>query len=80
MYKRFDNYDCINVDSVRDIPMDYYGEIGVPISFLDKWNTEQYDIVYIRRSNFGEDLMVDGKLKFTRIVIRRKLDEEIQNN
>lgn len=37
-YPKYDNYDAINVDKVVDIPNDYFGEIGVPITFLDKWN------------------------------------------
>lgn len=39
-YPKYDNYDAINVDKVADIPEDYFGEIGVPITFLDKWAPE----------------------------------------
>lgn len=44
-YPRYDNYDAINVDKVVDIPKDYYGMIGVPITYLDKYNPDQFEIV-----------------------------------
>lgn len=44
-YPKYDNYDAINVDRLCDIPCDYYGVIGVPISFLDKYNPEQFEIL-----------------------------------
>ena len=44
-YPKYDNYDAINVDKVVDIPMDYFEHIGVPISFLDKYCPEQFEIV-----------------------------------
>ena len=44
-YPRYFNYDAINVDVTNDIPVDYYGEIGVPITFLDKYNPDQFEIV-----------------------------------
>lgn len=44
-YKRFDNYDAIIVDKVADIPCDYAGIMGVPITFLDKYNPEQFEII-----------------------------------
>lgn len=44
-YKRFSNYDAIIVDSVSDIPCDYSGVMGVPITFLDKYNPEQFEII-----------------------------------
>jgi len=45
LYQKYDNYDAINVDKVKDIPTDYKGVMGVPISFLDKHNPEQYEII-----------------------------------
>jgi hypothetical protein len=42
---KYDNYDAINVDSTKDIPCDYDGVMGVPITFLDKYNPEQFEIV-----------------------------------
>lgn len=44
-YPKYDNYDAINVDKVREIPVDYDGAIGVPITFLDKWNPEQFELL-----------------------------------
>ena len=46
-YLSFDNYDAINVDKTTDIPMDYDGVMGVPISFLDKYNPRQFEILGI---------------------------------
>lgn len=53
MYPKYDNYDAINVDKVSDIPMDYDGIMGVPITFLDKYNPEQFKIVGITKTWFG---------------------------
>jgi hypothetical protein len=44
-YPHYDNYDAIEVDKVKDIPLDYSGIMGVPISFMDKWNPDQFEIV-----------------------------------
>ncbi len=44
-YPTYDNYDAINVNKVADIPMDYDGIMGVPITFLDKYNPEQFEII-----------------------------------
>ena len=46
-YPKYDNYDAINVDKVLDIPVDYDGVMGVPITFLDKYNPEQFKILGI---------------------------------
>ena len=44
-YPNYENYDAINVDKVTDIPYDYDGVMGVPITFLDKYNPEQFKII-----------------------------------
>ena len=44
-YPTYDNYDAINVDKTREIPVDYAGAMGVPISFLDRHNPEQFEII-----------------------------------
>jgi hypothetical protein len=44
-YPRYDNYEAINVDKVSDIPMNYKGAMGVPITFLDKYNPNQFKII-----------------------------------
>ena len=46
-YPHYDNYDAINVDKTQDIPVDYAGAMGVPITFLDKYNPEQFEILGI---------------------------------
>ena len=51
-YPDYDNYDAINVDKVSDIPCDYEGVMGVPITFLDKYNPEQFEIITL---GIGED-------------------------
>lgn len=55
MYPRYDNYDAINVDATKDIPYDYPGVMGVPITFLDKYNPEQFEILGLTtgREEFG---------------------------
>jgi hypothetical protein len=44
-YPKFDHYDAINVDKTNEIPMDYNGNIGVPITFLNKYSPEQFEII-----------------------------------
>ena len=44
-YPKYDNFDAINVDRTKDIPIDYKGLIGVPITFMDKYNPEQFEII-----------------------------------
>ena len=44
-YPKYDNYDAINVDKTKDIPHDYDGAMGVPITFLDKYSPDQFDII-----------------------------------
>ena len=44
-FPHYDNYDAINVDKTKDIPLDWAGAMGVPITFLDKYNPEQFEIV-----------------------------------
>ena len=44
-YPNYDNYKAINIDKVSDIPMDYKGVMGVPVTFLDKYNPNQFEIV-----------------------------------
>lgn len=56
-YPRYDNYDAINVDKTAEIPMDYDGVMGVPISFLDKYCPEQFEIVAFRKGDDGKDLV-----------------------
>lgn len=57
-YDRFDNYDCINIDRISDIPVDYNKMMGVPISFLDKWNPEQFELIGMLSDNSGDNVYV----------------------
>ena len=57
-YPKFDNYDAINVDRVNEIPCDYAGLMGVPITFLDKYNPEQFKIVASSQTGCHPDSMV----------------------
>ncbi|MDI9314141.1 MAG: adenine-specific methyltransferase EcoRI family protein [Hydrotalea sp.] len=57
-YPKYDNYDAINVDKTSDIPVDYDGAMGVPITFLDKYNPDQFEIVGLGISNSGLDIGV----------------------
>ena len=54
-YPTYDNYDAINVDRVAEIPMDWDGAMGVPVTFLDKYNPEQFEVIGItdRDNNSG---------------------------
>lgn len=82
-YPRFDNYNAINVDKVVDIPCDYDGLMGVPITFLNSYNPEQFEIIdgigrysildNARTKKEGKYLsMLNGKAKYFRIVIKRR--------
>lgn len=52
-YPTYDNYDAIEVGRVSDIPIDYYGKMGVPITFLDKYNPSQFEIVGFGAGDLG---------------------------
>ena len=61
-YPKYDNYDAINVDKVADIPVDYKGVMGVPITFLDKYNPEQFEIIGLSSYIGCDDLYFFHKL------------------
>ena len=56
-YPRYDNYDAIEVPFTECIPSDYDGVMGVPITFMDKYNPDQFDIVAFRKGEDGKDLV-----------------------
>ena len=76
-YPKYDNYDAINVDKAKDIPMDFDGLMGVPITFLDKYNPDQFELIGLMASttisefNFGYPYL-DGKKLYARVIIRNK--------
>lgn len=57
-YTKYENFDAINVDKTKDIPMDYEGMMGVPITFLDKYNPDQFEIIGLGISNSGIEIGV----------------------
>lgn len=71
-YPKYDNYDAINVGVTKNIPMDYKGVIGVPITFMDKYNPDQFEIVKFRKGNDNKDLCINGKCPYFRILIKNK--------
>lgn len=71
-YPKYDNYDAINVDKTKDIPMDYKGVMGVPITFLHKFNPDQFEIIKFRKGNDEKDLSINGKCPYFRILIKNK--------
>ena len=58
-YIKYENFDAINIDKTKDIPADYKGAMGVPITFLDKFNPEQFKIIGLGISNSGIEIGVE---------------------
>jgi hypothetical protein len=84
-YPKYDNYDAIEVSKVSEIPMDYEGVMGVPITFLDKYCPSQFEILDARnhtsidklksKSTFlvkDKDSAINGKPTYARILIKRR--------
>ena len=84
-YPHYDNYDAINVDKTADIPCNYDGVMGVPITYLDKHNPDQFEIIGTTESEgkgFSAGLwdasskvsqpVVNGERKYKRIFIRKR--------
>lgn len=91
LYQKYDNYDAINVDKVKDIPTDYEGIMGVPITYLDKYNPEQYEIIgllasagYVKEQvgipKLWDDReargVVNGKVVYSRILIKKVTEQK----
>jgi hypothetical protein len=86
-YPKYDNYDAINIDKYTEIPQDYAGNMGVPITFLDKYNPDQFEIIdgigrYSMLTGPTADTKgtyltkIDGKPKYARVIIRNKRIKE----
>lgn len=76
-YPKYDNYDAIEVSRTAEIPCDYYGVMGVPITFMDKHNPDQFEILgdsrYHDGQTFSDDInVINGKTLYRRLLIRRK--------
>lgn len=85
-YSKYDNYDAINVDQVKEIPIDYSGTMGVPITFVDKYNPDQFEILGMASSaGYNKQIvgipflgkkdarpLINGKNIYARIFIKHK--------
>ena len=87
-FPTYENFDAIEVGKVADIPVDYMGKMGVPISFMDKYNPEQFEIIGYGYGNLAKEIgvkknyrgrtdlvyMENGKHKspYGRLIIRRR--------
>ena len=86
-YPKYDNYDAINVNKTKDIPMDYQGYMGVPITFMGKYNPEQFEIIgsdYEVKEGLLPEIVnskwkgkidrgyMNGKRMYARILIKNK--------
>jgi len=82
-YPKYDNYDAINVDKTKDIPCDYDGVMGVPVSFLDKYCPEQFELIdgigrysVLHNEETKKEKkylsMINWKACFFRVIIRHK--------
>lgn len=76
-FPKYDNYDAIDCSLVSNIPCDYDGVIGVPITFLTKYNPDQFEIVAFRKGKDGKDLVFTRERErvqpYFRILVRRRL-------
>lgn len=84
-YPHYDNYDAIEVSKVADIPMDWAGIMGVPITFLDKYNPEQFEVVGLCQGAYSPEVvgleknpnykdtrpLINGKNTYARVFIKR---------
>ncbi|MDD6002807.1 MAG: adenine-specific methyltransferase EcoRI family protein [Bacteroidales bacterium] len=72
-YPFYDNYSAINVNKTSDIPSDYSGEMGVPITFMDKYNPDQFEIIGTSTTEMPKGApYINGKRIYERILIRHK--------
>lgn len=85
-YPTYDNYDAINVNTTKDIPIDFKGVMGVPITFLNKYNPEQFEILGLSASaGYNKEIvgipflgdkdarpLINGKNTYARLFIRNK--------
>ena len=88
-YIRYSNFNAINVNNVNDIPLDYYGYMGVPDSFLQRYNPDQFEIIGLGCGDLAKKIGIEknyrgrtdlaykengkDKCPFSRIVVRRKV-------
>ncbi len=73
-FPKYDNYDAININKTKDIPLDYEGYMGVPITFMNKYNPEQFEIIGATESEgkgFSNGLW-DKESKISQPVVNKK--------
>ena len=84
-FPKYDNYNAININKTKDIPVDYKEAMGVPITFFDKYNPDQFEIIGMDQSIMKEltgrstRFILDGKILYARIVIRH-IKPNLHNN
>ncbi|MBS1585271.1 MAG: adenine-specific methyltransferase EcoRI family protein [Bacteroidetes bacterium] len=84
-YPEYDNYNAINVDKTSSIPIDYDGAMGVPITFMEKYNPDQFEIISSNDIRKTEDVpfkehglvkdkegSINGKPTYVRVIIRKR--------
>lgn len=84
-YPKYDNYNAININRYMDIPMDFDGAMGVPITFIDKYNPDQFEILNCNDFRVNERVplkehglikdkegAIKGKPTYVRVLIRNK--------
>ena len=76
-FPKYDDYDAINVDKYSEIPTDYDGIMGVPITFMDFYCPEQFEIIWLDGTDtskwYGSGPAINGKKKYCRLFIRKKV-------
>jgi hypothetical protein len=79
-YPKYDQYDAINVDKIIDIPSDYYGEMGVPITFLEGFDYNNFELIGLDRfmplNTTKKRFTIKGKEKYARLIIKRKRHDD----
>lgn len=68
-FPKYDNYDAINVDRYAEIPIDYTGVMGVPITYLYRHNPDDFEIVAFRKGDDGKDLVFTREREFNRTFV-----------
>lgn len=85
LYKKADNMDVLVINKTKDIPYDYEYAMAVPISFMNKYNPNQFEILcdsryYHKGWDKACDLILDGKITFRKLIIKNKHPEMNENN
>ena len=76
-YPKYDEFNAINVDKYAEIPIDYDNVMGVPITFMDFYNPDQFEIIWLDGTDttkwYGSGPLLNGKKKYRRLFIRKKV-------